>query len=208
MMEETVHLVRITPAGGVDTLLSLCGRHWIGIVGADGRSESTILRPFSPSAVIAASDDSFTTGVTARYELTERTPEGRVRRILRVSDADQAISAEDVDRLTARMLEQAPVEPLKSQIRSAFTDFPLPEAKPAFERVEYGADGRLWVERFRTESTAGATWDVFDREGVWSGAVHLPAGLDLVGLAEDHFVGVEQTPAGPPVVTVYRLRRD
>lgn len=84
---------------------------------------------------------------------------------------------------------------------------PVPEEKPAFDRLVVSRNGEIWVRRFLIDPGAGAaTWDVLHRDGSWLGSIAIPAGLDISAIGDDRLAGIFRDEEGVEYVHIYRLR--
>lgn len=92
------------------------------------------------------------------------------------------------------------------------------ESFPALGWIAAGKDGEIWVSDYRyqqftrapgSQARAGEVthWNVFARDGVWSGAVDMPAGFTLKEAGRDYVLGVNRDEDGVERVTVYKLIR-
>jgi hypothetical protein len=105
-----------------------------------------------------------------------------------------------------RMAEQfgRPVEEDRSPIQYRDT-------YPFFDALELDTAGNLWV---RVPAPAGAggatmprTWQVFDADGAWLGAVETPAGLRVTEIGDAYLLGVVRDDFDVEYVRMYRLER-
>lgn len=84
---------------------------------------------------------------------------------------------------------------------------PVPDEKPAFDRLIVSRNGEIWVRRFVIDPGDGAaTWDVLDRDGSWLGSIAIPAGLDISAIRDDRLAGIFRDEEGVEYVHVYALR--
>ena len=82
-----------------------------------------------------------------------------------------------------------------------------PESHPAFGRIYVDLPGNLWVLRTSPDRVPAdpEPWDVFDPEGVWLGAVALPARFTMREIGDDYVAGVWRDELDVEYVRVYRL---
>jgi hypothetical protein len=68
---------------------------------------------------------------------------------------------------------------------------PVPDERPAFDRLIVSKDGHVWLRRFViNEDDRPATWDVVTPDGVYLGAVTTPARLELAAVGDGILAGI------------------
>ena len=72
--------------------------------------------------------------------------------------------------------------------RDAFLEAEPPEFVPAMTDLLHG-DGYVFARRYATSGSELAAWWVFDPDGVWLGALDLPADMTVWELGPDHVLG-------------------
>ena len=184
------------PGAGADSLLA---PHWdfepASLTFSSERMTMISSVPFSPRPTWTFSPFGyFIGGIPTRYAIDLFLPDGTVRRVERVVEAvpvqpDEKASAREV--MTARFRQNAP---------DWSWDGPsIPDAKPAYQTLTAGRDGRLWVQRSvpgeRVEGVDEApaspgevpperwrepvVWDVFEPDGTYLGEVRAPDGFRM-----------------------------
>jgi len=177
---------------------------------------------FAPSMTVAVSADRVCTGRGVRYEITCMDGNGNVRLVIRRDIAPVPVTAAARDAYLRRMRtpQRLPGHEPPSQARldqlAERTHFA--QDYPAFDWIMAGADGEVWVSEFRYEqrtrlygepAPAGDTilWNVFAKDGAWTGAVSLPARFTPKHIGREHLLGVNRDDDGVERVTLYRLLR-
>ncbi len=153
-------------------------------------------------------------GVSDEYRL-ERYVEATLDRIVTlpmvpvpVTERDREIVLEAWAGVFARMMPDA------AERLAEWAEFA--ETFPAFHRLEVGADGRVWVQRHlilhelteqeiaHVDPTTGTfpapTWDVFDGEGRYLGAMRFPASFVPFWFDRDAVLGAERDSSDVPYV--------
>jgi hypothetical protein len=87
---------------------------------------------------------------------------------------------------------------------------PVPEHRPAFDRLLIGANGDIWLRRFVIDADADSTpaWDVLRSDGVYLGALATPPRLEITSIGDDRLAGVFRDDRDVEFVHVHRIRRD
>ena len=179
---------------------------------------------FSPMLAMAAAGDRFFHSFPEDYQIIVRDTTGAVRRIIRrdrdpepVTEAHVSAYVESVVEMPAEGGGEVPPR-LREQRQDLVDAQVYPGHHPAFERLEVSGSGHLWVERtdpdhpkvragwHRLRDTP-TTWDVFDPDGVWRGAVDLPPRCMAYELGEHYVAGVWLDELDVEYVRVYGLDR-
>lgn len=102
---------------------------------------------------------------TDAYRIYERTPAGDTTRIVELSRPPSPISGAEKDSVMAQAREEH-VPP------GIFKRSDIPDTRPYVERIVAGRHGRIWV--VTSVSSAGTSFDVFDRTGRYLGSLESP----------------------------------
>lgn len=113
---------------------------------------------------------------------------GETRRIARILGVSLALSKEEVDLERQTRLGPNP----RPYIRDLLERLPVPEEKPAYQRMIVDAEGNVWAGEYlglaRREEPQD--WYVWDSLGVWLGIVETPARFELMRVGADEVFGV------------------
>ncbi|HEX6588153.1 MAG TPA: 6-bladed beta-propeller [Longimicrobiales bacterium] len=167
-----------------------------------------------------APDRTVVVGVTDRYSIELRRPDGRVLRIERDVEPVAVLAEERAElEATNDWIRQRQAQHLTSDIP------PVPDTKPLWKDLLLSDRGELWVQRHVTaEKAADAdtteqsadqppapTWrepgvfDVFDREGRYLGEVRAPRRTSVIALRGDYVWGFRFGEFDEPYVVRMRL---
>jgi hypothetical protein len=207
--------LRVDPEGGIDTLAIGPGRD--EVVYHEGTSFGTREVLFGRDAYAALRGDELVTGESGHFAIAHLGPDGITRRMTRLIGKPRPVSDAELDEArervrearresARRMAEQfgRPVEEDRSPVQHR-------DAYPFFDALELDTGGNLWVRVPAPGGAGGATmprtWQVFDADGAWLGAVETPAGLRVTDIGDGHVLGVVRDDFDVEYVRMYRLER-
>jgi hypothetical protein len=166
---------------------------------------------FGRNGVIVPGPRGLFTGETGAFELTARSFDGTPLRTFGRPHAPVKASAGDVRAALEQRRAGADLGkayPGMGRVEEAqLASLPHRDTLPAFTRALADGGGNLWIEEFRIDPAAAATWSVFDADGRWLGRVGTPAGLRLTQISGGSVIGVTRDELGVERVVVYRLLR-
>jgi len=166
---------------------------------------------FGRGGVIVPGPRGVFTGVTGAFELTARSFDGTPLRTLGRAHAPVKASGSDVHAALEQRRAEAGLGktyPGMDRLEEAqLADLPHRDTLPAFTRALVDGDGNVWMEEFRIDPAAAATWSVFDGGGRWLGRVGTPAGLRVTQISGGAVTGVTRDALGVEGVVVYALIR-
>lgn len=130
-------------------------------------------------------------GDSDSLEVRTYTADGRLTRQARVAGFDLS------DGGTAAAAEAAMREEVRPATREINEMLPVPTHRPAYANILVDPHGYVWTAehkgRFRNMLDEEAfEWQVFDPEGVWLGAVHLPGRFQVFEIGEDYVFGLRR----------------
>lgn len=83
---------------------------------------------------------------------------------------------------------------------------PVADSMPAFDRVEVGMDGRIWVRGYRPRSdTTPQRWTGFDRAGRFTCSATMPVAGELLEFGDDYVLMKDPDADGVERVSRFRL---
>ena len=163
--------------------------------------------PFGRSTWFGTWDTLVGVAPTDRYGFDLYSASGRLMRRISRDHQPEPVTAADL----AADLEMAelPNEDTRARYRSFLRMAPIPETKPAFDRVVPGANGELWFRDYLgpNQRTHPGRWTIFDREGAWLTSVDLPAGFEPTWIGPDQILGTWLDADDAPHVRLFRLLR-
>lgn len=163
--------------------------------------------PFGRSSWFGISDTLIGVAPTDQYGFDLYSGSGRlVRRISRDYQPEPVTAAD----LAAHLeMAELPSEDARARYRSFLSMAPIPETKPAFDRVVPGPNGELWFRDYLgpSQRTRPGRWTIFDREGAWLTSVDLPAGFEPTWIGPNQILGTWLDSDDAPHVRRFRLLR-
>ncbi len=220
-MEQTDDLVDVLLAIGKegtrsDTLLTVPSSRQMFFRG--GSPELTFFAP-EPWWVIGP-DDVVWMGTNDRYVIGSY-QHGVLRRLTSLPHVPVAVSERDREIVLdawIRIFEQR--MPNADAMLRQLAQFH--DVFPAYQQFLLNSDGTLWVQQVQIPSTltdeelaavdptkgwGSRTWDVFDAEGRYFGAVEFPDRFELMALSGDHAYGVWRDEMDVPFVMRLRIAK-
>lgn len=165
------------------------------------------IRFFAPEPVwMLTEEGKLVSGRTDEYRVEVRSPDGTLERVITRSFEPVAVTEADRELILTGMREMmraqgAPPQAIEPMLQAAsFAD-----RYPAFANMVSGPEGSLWLQRFRSaaelkelaeggeldmQDMGSPTWDVFDGEGRYLGAVTLPDRFTPLKVRGNSFYGV------------------
>lgn len=208
--------VVVRPDGRTDTLLVLRGREVL--VTRSDRSYIPLAVLFGRNGHLAASAEAFVAGESDTFELSLRAWDGRLLTVIRRPGPARAVTTVEL-RLAQEAAEEARRRSLDiagTAARGAVTAVRRPSnaetgpphrsTHPHFDGLVIDATGHIWV-RESAIGSATRSWLVFDPDGIWLGAMSIPAELRITDIGRDYVLGVHRDELGVETVRLYRLDR-
>lgn len=205
MRRDPAAVLRVSADGaGADTIVRVPGREvWITVENGRGVMNTPL---FSRNSVAVAAGDRIFVGDQARFILNTYDATGAHRLSIRLTGRDQSMDEAVAGRAIERSLETLP-EAERPARRRFLESVPLPESRPAFDRIVVAATGEIWVSEPALDPDDAVQWQVIDRTGRWLGAVDLPSAFRLEAVAAGTVAGVWRDALDVQHLRVYRLLR-
>ena len=163
--------------------------------------------PFTTAALHAPAGERLVTAGGDVPEVRIHGPDGRLTARYTVLRDPVAPSPAEVRGLVDHWVEKryygAP-----STVRNEWLDrMPIPERRPAYDRLRVSASGHIWARHYLLESDPAATprWDVFALGGEYLGVVDTPPGLEITTILDHAVAGVFRDSLDVEYVRVHRL---
>jgi len=183
---DTLQLRLLNPAtGAVDSVGMVVSGQWFQFFPGDG-SFTFGQPPWGYVESLAVARDRYYYGTGENFQIEERTPHGRLVRLIRVCDEPTAIDARRINQLIERYLTELRPELVRSQ-EVALKSIPHPVVAPSYLRLLADRVDRLWVQQY-TAPGEKEVWRVLDREGRWLANVQLPDGSSLLDAGRDYIL--------------------
>lgn len=214
-------IVRLGPAGSEGETVHTLDAGQTVSMGAGGMPEIRIFAPEPVWAVLG--DGRLVTGMSSEYRLELRDPAGEIETLIRREGERRPVTESDRQALlevfeTAWEEAGVPAEmagPLMNAIQ-------FEEEWPVLARIMGGPEGTTWVQRVEADPDSDALtaealqagdfgsplWDVFDRDGVFLGAVELPERFVPFRFVDEMLYGVGRDELGVQRIVRLRLVRD
>jgi hypothetical protein len=164
--------------------------------------------PFTPNALRATAGTRLITASTVIPEIRVYASSGDLEARFVLTRAPVSVSPTDLDRTLGdwgrRRLYGAP-----SEVWAEWRDrLPVPELRPAFDRLFADAQGNIWARRFRidADSSVVPSWDVLDSTGRYLGEVTTPRDLEIMVFGDRRLAGVARDSLDVEHVHVYRIQ--
>jgi hypothetical protein len=170
--------------------------------------------PFSNRPFVALSADRVYYGSGAAFLISYLDSSFAPRGEIRWPAREEALSAEEVERVRAdaiALISRRPLPP--NPFAMNFAPEILPAKRPSIGRVLVDPDGNLWLERFEAarmgtaNQVPGDQWSVFSKEGQPVGILRLPSMVRLEDVRGEHVIVVRRDSLDVQTVAVHRLRR-
>ena len=192
----------------LDTIAVVKGTEYISepLIRGTTLSEMNFRRPFRRATYIVPGPEGIVVGSNDRLEYLIYDATGSPRLLVRAPEFDLPIEAEEVSRIRASKLEGANDSPeIRRRVEATFSDFPLPELRPAFSDIRVSREGEVWLAEYEYEADSVSTWVVLDVQGTLLGRVEVPPGFQIHEIGEDYLLGVWKDELGVPFVRRYRI---
>jgi hypothetical protein len=177
------------------------------------RSVSVSRPPFARISRFGVVDSLVYVATSDRYEIDLYAKSGSLVRRLRRAHRTETVTAVDrrrsVERQVAQLKNSSVDAGLKERLTEAARAMPVPETKPAYDRVVVRSNGELWVRDYLEpyERERRGRWSVFSPDGSWLTTVELPIGLEPSVIGEDFILGTWLDQDDVPHVRLHRLTR-
>ena len=118
-------------------------------------------------------------------------PDGTLRRVIRLGGEPRPVRDEDVRAYREQSLEGTAEDELPEQ-RRRLEETPVAETLPAFADLFADRLGRLWVERFDGQYDQPDTWSVLGPDGLPQAQVTMPTRMRPLDAGEDYVLAYTQ----------------
>jgi hypothetical protein len=200
IFRDSVELVRVRlDLEELEPYGSAPGPRWLWT----GRNQVPV--PFTTNASfdVVGNDVHLVAGPEFRVEV--HNGEG-LRAIYGVEREPRIVSASDLDSYRGFVQEYLP-EPMRADYLEALDNEERPNRLPGYDRVIASSDDHVWAQVYESDPAAPHDWDVFDREGLFRGRVHVWGGFYPFVITGDAMAGVWRDSMGVEFVRLYRLHR-
>lgn len=195
--------------GRADTLGSLWGAELFVVPNQFG-DWTTYDLPFSRNAFHAKGQQGWYVGANDGFHVAHVNFAGLVDRVVTFSDAEVALTPEEIRSTEAATIERLDPSPQRLEnIQQLFSNVSTPDVRPAFSKLLVDKEGRLWVadwfSHFSGPSSSDRRWWVFDPGGYVLGTVRISSSIDVHDAGPSWIVGVETDELGVQRVVLLRL---
>jgi len=116
------------------------------------------------------------------------------------------VAGSDLDSYRGFVQEYLP-ESMQAEYLEPLDGEERPSRLPGYDRLIASSDGYVWAQVYESDLAAPHDWDVFDRDGVFLGRVHVWSGFYPFVITREVMAGVWRDSMGVEFVRLYRLRR-
>jgi hypothetical protein len=164
-------------------------------------------------AVIAAGGDRVYVAENDRWEVKQLTPEGTLRRLIRIAAQPLQFTEAEIAALRQDQLDEFEGNPqvrglpevLRTQILDQVKASPVSPHPPWISSMVATADGHLWVDEVVSSNALPRSLVVIDSTGTFPGRVTAPPRFRLGAVLSDRVIGVWRDADDVEHVRVYRL---
>lgn len=199
---DTISLWRYDPVRENRVRLArVIGQRWIWT----GRHMLPV--PFSPRPLRAVDRSRLAVASGPDAQVSVHDAAGSLVARYRVVRDRKAVSGADITQAIESLVQLGQSGATASVWREWRDRMRVPRHEPAFDQLLAEPDGTLWARRFRSDplSREPPTWDVFDPDGVYLGAVSTPGGLTVLAIRDGLLAGVHRDELGVEYVSVHRV---
>lgn len=207
VIRAPAHLARLTTVGEViDTVAVAAGGEELMLRIGDRRISAGIL--FGKTMSVGVGAGSIVTGDAERMEFVVLSPDGVPTLIARVPGYPLSISNDELEAERDARMGPNPT----SRIREIIDQMPTPSTKPAFTDLLIDSEGHIWAgahQPFATflQEPAPRSWEIFDPDGRWLGALETPVGFTVYEVGTNYILGVFADSLGVEHVQLLDLTR-
>ena len=190
--------------GGLDTITTVAGRE-VFLSSEDGRAVMSAPL-FARTSSAAMSDEAVYVGDQAAFEVLGYSPDGTLRQIIRVPDANLELTAGAVQQLKDEILAREP-ERRRAMMRTHLEEMALPPMRPAYGSLIIDAGGNLWAGEYARYPAVPRKWTVFAGTGELLGEVTVPDLFKVLQIGADWILGVGRDELDVEYVRMYQIDR-
>ncbi len=163
--------------------------------------------PFGRSLAIAVHDDELYVGTGEELAIRVITPDGALRRIIRVPGYDLTITAADIARVRETMLAEATSDAARAFLEEFLANAKVPEKRAAFNSFRVDDEGNLWTSGSDLGRLALGNWNVFGPDGRWLGEFTMPDQFRMFDIRNGRMLGRWRDDADVDYLRVYRIEK-
>lgn len=150
-----------------------------------------------PEAALGTNGHYLMRGENHAPDILEFDTSGRLRRIVRLAEAEVVPTAETLDKYVEFRLHLLDIpdpdvdrKRVLDGLRWRYEQMPLPDIMPVFSRLLLDDMGWLWAELYRFDVQQPFRWLVFGPNGEGLGSVDMPPDLQVRQIGQDFVLGV------------------
>lgn len=163
---------------------------------------------FGPWAKEAAAGSTMWYGPGDAYELREIDFDGNVLRLVRLDRPPRPVTADDISDFVDYAIAQVANTPREQFARRLYADPQHAEHFPAHFEIMVDGDGNLWVQDYHPfHLRVARSWDVFDPEGHYLGAVTMPESFTVREIGSDYLLGTWQDDLDVEYVVMHAIEK-
>ena len=199
---DTIALWRYDPVREDRVRLArVIGQRWIWT----GRHMLPV--PFSPRPLRAIDRSRLAVASGSDAQISVHDAAGSLVARYRIARDREAVTGADIAQVIESLVELGQSSATAAVWREWRDRMQVPRHEPAFDQLLAEPGGTLWARRFRSDplSREPQTWDVFDPDGIYLGAVSTPGALTVLAIRDGLLAGVHRDELGVEYVSVHRV---
>jgi hypothetical protein len=207
LVRMPVPVVRFSLSGEViDTVAMAAGSEEVRIATEHGFASARPL--FGKNSHLVVHQGRFYLGSADQMEYRIFAPDGKLGRIVRVTDYDLALSHDELQAERNAILGENP----SARRRRHVDALPVPRTKPAYSELLVDTEGCVWAAEHIGEMRGflgiePKKWEVFSADGEWLGSVRSPPRFTMFEIGTDYVLGNFRDDLDVEHVQVLRLVR-
>jgi hypothetical protein len=206
LVRDPAAVARYAPDGArIDTIAMFLGREvFVGTEEGRGVMSTPLFAHITSAAVHG---DEVFIGDQQNFEVGVYSPDGVLRRIIRLPDIDLRVARDDIERAIEQRLARVPEEQ-KVRMRAQLEAMDVPATRPAYGRLLVDSEGALWTGDYAPYPEDPVLWRVFDGGGRLVVALQVPERFRIFDIGTDWIIGVWRDDLDVERIRLYHLRKD
>ena len=170
--------------------------------------------PFSPRPAVTGDGQRIAYGSGSTSTIQLRDTDFNSMAVVTWPSRDRALDATEVEgtaEAAREIFDQAPPDRIDMIVEAWTAEHLLPEIRPAFARLLYDDEGRLWISGFEPRlirrDYSSRQWEVVGRDGRPLGSLGLAPNQRLAAVRGDRVLVIERDELGVETLAAYTIER-